>query len=212
MPVVIRPEPTEEELAAWRATPWWERHRLRWCWRLSDPSWHVAFCYLLGSVGFAAGGLASCLRRIVDTPRYYLYLEVAPYVVGGLNFLIATLLLVYTSYEARYGEPGRADRRRVARKHTFLGAEVGFTIAGYGLRGTPGGSGKKQKKIKLHSCTAGRRALLYSWWTDMCRAAVLLLNCVHSCVLSSIHRAADPLTTTRTLPSSEYTQHVAPAC
>ena len=47
-----------------------------------------------------------------------------PYSPGGLNFLIATVLLVYTSYEARYGEPGRADRRRVARKHPFLGAET----------------------------------------------------------------------------------------
>jgi hypothetical protein len=52
---------------------------------------------------------------------------VAKPLVGGLNFLIATLLLVYTSYEARYGEPGRADRRRVARKHPFLGAE-GWTL------------------------------------------------------------------------------------
>lgn len=36
-------------------------------------------------------------------------------------------MLVYTSYEARYGEPGRADRRRVARKHPFLGVE-GWTL------------------------------------------------------------------------------------
>ena len=28
---------------------------LRWCWLLDDPSWWVAFCYLVGSVGFAAG-------------------------------------------------------------------------------------------------------------------------------------------------------------
>lgn len=82
VPVVIRPAPTDQELAAWAAMPWWERHRLRWCWRPKDPSWWVAFCYLVGSVGFAIGGFSSCLRAVVSTPQYFLYLEVTPYVVG----------------------------------------------------------------------------------------------------------------------------------
>jgi hypothetical protein len=43
----------------------------------------VAFCYLIGSVGFAMGGFTSCLKAVIDKPRSYLYLEVTPYVVGG---------------------------------------------------------------------------------------------------------------------------------
>lgn len=136
--VVIRPTPSAEELEAWRRKPWWARHRLRWCWRPRDASWWVALCYLVGSVGFATGGLASCLRCVVDVPRWYLSLEVMPYVVGGVHFLVATALLVYTSYEARYGEPGRADRRRVARKHPFLGAESWTLRAAVGEAGVVG--------------------------------------------------------------------------
>ena len=94
---------------------------LRWCWLLDDPSWWVAFCYLVGSVGFAVGALASCFARVVDDRDAYLALEVTPYVVGGVAFLVASCLLVFTSYHARYGEPGRAARRRVARRHAFLG-------------------------------------------------------------------------------------------
>jgi hypothetical protein len=42
----------------------------------------------------------------------YLIYEVMPYVIGGSAFLAASVLLVFTSYHARYGEPGRADRKR----------------------------------------------------------------------------------------------------
>ena len=96
------------------------RFRLRWCWHVASPSWWVAFFYLLGSVGFAAGGLASCLNAVVSVHRRYFELEVVPYASGGAAFLVATTLLVYTSWTARYGEPGRAERKRVAKKHAFL--------------------------------------------------------------------------------------------
>ena len=43
-----------------------------------------------------------------------------------------------TSYDARYGEPGRADRRRVARKHPFLGREEWTLRAAVGEAGTVG--------------------------------------------------------------------------
>ena len=96
------------------------RNRIKWCWHVASPSWWVAFFYLLGSVGFAAGGFASCLNAVAGSRRRYFVFEVAPYTCGGLAFLIATALLVYTSWTARYGEPGRAERRRVAKRHAFL--------------------------------------------------------------------------------------------
>ena len=96
------------------------RNRIKWCWHVASPSWWVAFFYLLGSVGFAAGGFASCLNAVAGSRRRYFVFEVAPYTCGGIAFLIATALLVYTSWTARYGEPGRAERRRVAKRHAFL--------------------------------------------------------------------------------------------
>ena len=123
VPVLIEPPPpSREAIEAFLARPWYLRvPRVRWCWRFHDPSWWVAFCYLLGSIGFATGGFSSCLRSVVDAPRRYAWLEVVPYALGGTNFLIATCTLVYTSWEARYGEPGRADRKKVAMKRRFLG-------------------------------------------------------------------------------------------
>ena len=49
----------------------------------ASPSWWVAFFYLLGSVGFAVGGLASCPQRVVSVNRRYFELEVVPYASGG---------------------------------------------------------------------------------------------------------------------------------
>ena len=63
----------------------------------------------------------SCFARVVDDRDAYLALEVTPYVVGGVAFLVASCLLVFTSYHARYGEPGRAARRRVATRHARAG-------------------------------------------------------------------------------------------
>jgi len=96
--------------------------RPRWCWRPRDPSWWVAWCFLIGSIGFAVGGFASSTRRVAEDPRLYFRLEVMPYMIGGLHFLAGSCLLLYTSWKARYGEPGRADRKRVARKHRFMNA------------------------------------------------------------------------------------------
>lgn len=112
VPVILRARPHDH--ADDDATPWRKvfTRRLRWCWLLDDPSWWVAFCYLLGSLGFATGAFASCVARITSTPRMYLIYEVMPYVIGGSAFLAASVLLVFTSYHARYGEPGRADRKR----------------------------------------------------------------------------------------------------
>ena len=94
--------------------------RLKWCWHVASPSWWVAFFYLLGSVGFAAGGAASCLTAVAAARERYFVFEVVPYALGGVAFLFATALLVYTSWTARYGEPGRAERKRVAKQHAFL--------------------------------------------------------------------------------------------
>ena len=99
--------------------------RFKWCWRVQSPSWWVAFCYLVGSAGFALGGLASCFREIISNKTNYFHLEVLPYMVGGMSFLVATVLLLYTSWTARYGEPGRAHRRAVAMRHAFLGNSSG---------------------------------------------------------------------------------------
>jgi hypothetical protein len=45
---------------------------------------------------------------------------------------------VYTSYNARYGEPGRADRRRVAKQHSFLGDHRWTLRAAVGEAGVVG--------------------------------------------------------------------------
>ena len=121
LPVRIEAEETTL-LPSDAETPLFRRRRffLRWCWHVASPSWWVAFFYLLGSVGFAVGGLASCLNAVVSVHRRYFELEVVPYASGGAAFLVATTLLVYTSWTARYGEPGRAERKRVAKKHAFL--------------------------------------------------------------------------------------------
>ena len=121
LPVRIEAEETTL-LPSDAETPLFRRRRffLRWCWHVASPSWWVAFFYLLGSVGFAVGGLASCLNAVVSVNRRYFELEVVPYASGGAAFLVATTLLVYTSWTARYGEPGRAERKRVAKKHAFL--------------------------------------------------------------------------------------------
>ena len=185
VPVVIHPPPpTPAELAALRARPWHERVGLRWCWRLEDPSWWVAFCYLVGSVGFAVGGFASCVRVVVDAPTLFLRWEVMPYVVGGVHFLVASVLLVYTSYDARYGEPGRADRRRVARKHPFLGREEWTLRAAVGEAGTVGVDPATQpmrdeERSELHALSDAMEEARRLWlqndsWTRRRRALELV--------------------------------------
>ncbi len=159
---------------------------LRWCWLLEDPSWWVAFCYLVGSVGFATGALASCFARVVDDRDAYLALEVTPYVVGGVAFLVASCLLVFTSYNARYGEPGRADRRRVARRHAFLG-HVGHEWqlrAAVGERGVVGVDAARapvtdSDRSEMHTLTQAMAEARALWlandsWTRRRRALELV--------------------------------------
>ena len=160
---------------------------LRWCWLPEDPSWWVAFCYLVGSVGFATGALASCFERVVDSPHAYLALEVTPYVLGGCTFLAASVLLVFTSYAARYGEPGRADRRRVATRHAFLGhagREWQLRAAVGEARGVVGSVGvhapvTDADRSEMHTLTAAMAEARALWlandsWTRRRRALELV--------------------------------------
>ena len=120
LPVRIEAEDAPDATRRRRPRGRLEISRLKWCWHVASPSWWVAFFYLLGSVGFAAGGAASCLNAVVAVRKRYFEFEVVPYTCGGLAFLLGTALLVYTSWNARYGEPGRAERKRVAKQHAFL--------------------------------------------------------------------------------------------
>ena len=107
-----------------------------------------------------------------------------PYVVGGVHFLVASVLLVYTSYDARYGEPGRADRRRVARKHPFLGREEWTLRAAVGEAGTVGVDPATQpmrdeERSELHALSDAMEEARRLWlqndsWTRRRRALELV--------------------------------------
>mmetsp|Transcript_9048 Transcript_9048/g.36535 ORF Transcript_9048/g.36535 Transcript_9048/m.36535 type:complete len:486 (-) Transcript_9048:25-1482(-) len=185
VPVILRRRPSDDDDDDDRARPP-RVLTLRWCWLADDPSWWVAFCYLVGSVGFAAGALASCFARVAASPRLYLALEVTPYVAGGCAFLVASCLLVWTSYNARYGEPGRADRRRVARRHAFLGhvgdewqlrAAVGERgVVGVDAVGAPVTDADRSELHTLTQAMAEARALWLAndSWTRRRRALELV--------------------------------------
>ena len=136
LPVRVVNQRSEDDDAGTSPREFW---RLKWCWRVRSASWWVALCYLLGSIGFAVGGLASCFSFVVRSKSLYFHWQVLPYTAGGISFLVATLLLVFTSYSARYGEPGRADRKAVARRHAFLGGGGGAKRGKRGRRALSSG-------------------------------------------------------------------------
>ena len=124
----------------------------------------MAFFYLLGSGGFAAGGFASCLNAVAGSRRRYFVFEVAPYTCGGLAFLIATALLVYTSWTARYGEPGRAERRRVAKRHAFLSNVSVFRKRFFRQRLETSVSSSQPSHARTNARPHARKALPPSFW------------------------------------------------